>query len=66
MAASRRDSKGRPVVAVTGMGIVTPLGTGKDDNWNKLTAGESGIRTHHPLSDRRASHHHRRRGRSRV
>ena len=45
MAASRRDSKGRPVVAVTGMGIVTPLGTGKADNWNKLTAGESGIRT---------------------
>ena len=43
--ASRRDSKGRPVVAVTGMGIVTPLGTGKDDNWKKLTAGESGIRT---------------------
>ncbi len=45
MAASRRDSKGRPVVAVTGMGIVTPLGTGKADNWKKLTAGESGIRT---------------------
>ncbi len=45
MAASRRDSKGRPVVAVTGMGIVTPLGTGKVDNWKKLTAGESGIRT---------------------
>ena len=45
MAASRRDSKGRPVVAVTGMGIVTPLGTGKEDNWKKLTAGESGIRT---------------------
>jgi 3-oxoacyl-[acyl-carrier-protein] synthase II len=43
--ASRRDSKGRPVVAVTGMGIVTPLGTGKADNWKKLTAGESGIRT---------------------
>ena len=43
--ASRRDSKGRPVVAVTGMGIVTPLGSGKADNWKKLTAGESGIRT---------------------
>jgi len=45
MAASRRDKAGRPVVAVTGMGIVTPLGTGKADNWKKLTAGESGIRT---------------------
>jgi 3-oxoacyl-[acyl-carrier-protein] synthase II len=44
MAASR-DKFGRPVVVVTGMGIVTSLGTGKDDNWAKLTAGESGIRT---------------------
>ena len=26
--APRRDKKGRPVVAITGMGIVTPLGTG--------------------------------------
>jgi 3-oxoacyl-[acyl-carrier-protein] synthase II len=40
-----RDKFGRPVVVVTGMGIVTSLGLGKDDNWAKLTAGESGIRT---------------------
>jgi 3-oxoacyl-[acyl-carrier-protein] synthase II len=32
-------------VVVTGMGIVTSLGAGKSDNWAKLTAGESGIRT---------------------
>ena len=40
-----RDSKGRPVVAVTGMGIVTSLGQGKAENWARLTAGESGIHT---------------------
>ncbi len=39
-----RDKAGRPIVAVTGMGIVTSLGTGKGENWGKLTAGESGIR----------------------
>jgi len=27
------------------MGVVTSLGAGKADNWKKLTAGESGIRT---------------------
>jgi 3-oxoacyl-[acyl-carrier-protein] synthase II len=40
-----RDKFGRPIVVVTGMGIVTSLGAGKTDNWTKLTAGESGIRT---------------------
>ena len=40
-----RDKLGRPIVVVTGMGIVTSLGAGKSDNWAKLTAGESGIRT---------------------
>jgi 3-oxoacyl-[acyl-carrier-protein] synthase II len=39
------DKSGRPVVVVTGMGVVTSLGAGKADNWAKLTAGESGIRT---------------------
>src|ERR1700730_16504550 len=41
---SYRDKSGRPVVVVTGMGIVTSLGAGKTDNWDKLTAGQSGIR----------------------
>ena len=38
-----KDHLGRPVVVVTGLGVVSPLGTGKDENWRKLTAGESGI-----------------------
>ena len=42
--ASTRDQAGRPIVVVTGMGVVTSLGAGKTDNWAKLTAGESGIR----------------------
>src|SRR5438477_7831618 len=40
-----RDKSGRPIVVVTGMGVVTSLGAGQADNWAKLTAGESGIRT---------------------
>src|ERR1700723_3311283 len=43
--ATTRDKFGRPIVVVTGMGVVTSLGSGKPDNWKKLTAGESGIRT---------------------
>jgi len=38
------DHSGRPVVAVTGMGMVTSLGQGITDNWTRLTAGRSGIR----------------------
>jgi 3-oxoacyl-[acyl-carrier-protein] synthase II len=38
------DTRGRPVVAVTGTGVLTSLGAGKQDNWHALTAGQSGIR----------------------
>jgi 3-oxoacyl-[acyl-carrier-protein] synthase II len=43
--ASIKDKAGRPVVVVTGLGMVTSLGAGKSDNWERLTAGQSGIRT---------------------
>lgn len=42
-----RDKKGRPVVVVTGAGIVTSLGQGMTDNWSALTAGRSGV---HPIT----------------
>src|ERR1041384_4579672 len=31
-------------VVVTGLGLVTPIGTGKTQFWNALIAGENGIR----------------------
>ena len=45
MSSTLKDAKGRPVVVVTGMGIVTSLGRGKDVNWQALIAGRSGIKT---------------------
>ena len=40
---SSRGKPNKPVV-VTGIGVVTSLGNGKEDNWKNLTAGQSGIR----------------------
>lgn len=37
------DNKGRPLVVVTGLGLVTSLGWGKTQNWSRLVAGHSGI-----------------------
>ncbi|MCA0000788.1 MULTISPECIES: beta-ketoacyl-ACP synthase [unclassified Mesorhizobium] len=45
--ANLRDHMGRPIVAVTGIGVVTSLGAGKSDNWTALTSGRSGI---HPIT----------------
>src|SRR5690554_3618152 len=41
------DHLGRPIVAVTGIGVITSLGQGVADNWAALTAGKSGI---HPIT----------------
>ena len=38
------DHLGRPVVVVTGMGVLTSLGQGQADNWKALTSAISGIR----------------------
>lgn len=39
-----RDRLGRPAVVVTGIGVLSSLGQGKEQNWRALTAGQSGIR----------------------
>jgi 3-oxoacyl-[acyl-carrier-protein] synthase II len=41
------DHLGRPIVVVTGTGIITSLGQGQKDNWKALTSGISGI---HPIT----------------
>ena len=41
--AAYKDHLGRPLVAVTGMGVVSSLGQGVQDNWTALTSGKSGI-----------------------
>jgi 3-oxoacyl-[acyl-carrier-protein] synthase II len=45
--AAYKDHLGRPLVAVTGMGVVSSLGQGVTDNWAALTSGKSGI---HPIT----------------
>ncbi len=41
--AAETDFLGRPVIAITGLGIVSSLGRGVEDNWAALSAGRSGI-----------------------
>jgi 3-oxoacyl-[acyl-carrier-protein] synthase II len=43
MTGATQDAAGRPLVAVTGLGVITSLGQGQADNWSALTAGRSGI-----------------------
>ena len=44
MGARYRDARDRPLVAVTGLGLVTSLGRGVSSNWQALAAGRSGLR----------------------
>ncbi|MEM1040258.1 MAG: beta-ketoacyl-ACP synthase [Pseudomonadota bacterium] len=43
MTMATHDHLGRPLIAITGVGVVSSLGRGKKANWDKLTAGQSGI-----------------------
>ena len=40
---THNDHLGRPIVVVTGVGVVSSLGRGKKENWANLSAGKSGI-----------------------
>src|SRR5258708_28165564 len=42
--AGMRDRAGRPIVVVSGSGLIPSFGAAKADNWKRLPAGESGIR----------------------
>ncbi|MEN3793814.1 beta-ketoacyl-ACP synthase [Fulvimarina sp. MAC3] len=43
MTTQTRDHLGRSIIAVTGLGAVSALGRGIEENWTKLTSGTSGI-----------------------
>ncbi len=43
MSQSSKDHMGRPTVVVTGIGLITSLGEGKEDNWKALISGQSGV-----------------------
>ena len=61
-ARSYRDARGRPLVAVTGIGVVSSLGQGQAETWAAMIAGRSGIHAIDAVPDRGPAHAHRRDG----
>lgn len=43
MSPDTRNGMDSPPIAITGMGVITSLGRGLDENWRRLKSGESGI-----------------------
>ena len=58
--AAGKDKMGRPLVVVTGLGVVTSLGAGKTDNWAKLDGWRIRHQDDYSLSHRRFENPHRR------
>jgi 3-oxoacyl-[acyl-carrier-protein] synthase II len=43
MSAQTFDSNGRPRIVVTGIGVISPLGHSKEESWQSMLQGRSGI-----------------------
>jgi 3-oxoacyl-[acyl-carrier-protein] synthase II len=61
--AAYKDHLGRPLVAVTGMGVVTSLGQGIEDNWSAFDCRRIRHSSHHPFSLRQPLDQNLRNGR---